>query len=320
MPMLSGRHAAIQGPPSKGRLEQLRQALSTNYALYLLLVPVFVYYIVFSYVPMYGVTLAFKEFDPIKGIFGNDWVGFHYFQQFFATYQFKQLLTNTFLMSFLSLLFGFPVAVLLALMLNEVRMKKYKKFIQTVTYAPHFISTVVFVGMVISFLNPRTGIINNFLALVGLDRIHFMQESRFFIPTYIVSGIWQEMGWGSIVFIAALSTVDPELYEAGYVDGMNILQKIWHIDLPCIRPTLTIMMILSMGNVLNVGFEKVFLMQNTMNISSSQVISTYVYNVGLLSNQFSYATAIGLFNSLINFVLLAIVNLAARRMGESTLW
>jgi putative aldouronate transport system permease protein len=269
---------------------------------------------------MYGITLAFKEYDPIKGIFGTDWVGLKYFMRFFNAYQFKQVLSNTFFTSFFSLLFGFPIAVGLALMLNEVKSKYFKKYVQTITYAPHFISTVVFVGMLVAFLNPRTGIINNIIAALGMDRLHFMQEPNLFIPIYVISGIWQEAGWGSIIFIAALSSVDPELYEAGYVDGMNKLQKIINIDIPCIKPTIIIMLILSMGGILNVGFEKVFLMQNSMNISSSQVISTYVYNIGLLSNQFSYGTAIGLFNSLINFTLLAIVNLTVKKMGEASLW
>ena len=294
--------------------------IAKNYSLYLLILPVLIYFIVFCYLPMYGITLAFKEYDPIKGIFGDHWVGFKYFQQFFNAYQFKQILTNTFFTSFFSLLFGFPIAVLLALMLNEVRNRHFKKFVQTITYAPHFISTVVFVGMLVTFLSPSTGIINNILDLFGFSRTHFMQEPSMFIPIYVISGIWQEAGWGSIIYIAALSSVDTELYEAGYVDGMNKIQKIINIDLPCIKPTIIIMMILSMGSILNVGFEKVFLMQNTMNISSSQVISTYVYNIGLLSNQFSYATAIGLFNSIINFILLVIVNLVVKKVGEASLW
>ncbi len=303
-----------------GKFIKTLKAMSKNYSLYLLILPVLAYYLIFCYLPMYGITLAFKEYDPIKGIFGDHWVGLTYFKRFFDAYQFKQILSNTFLTSFFSLLFGFPIAVFLALMLNEVKNKYFKKYVQTITYAPHFISTVVFVGMLVAFLNPRTGIINNLLGLLNIDSIHFMQEPNMFIPIYVISGIWQEAGWGSIIFIAALSSVDPELYEAGYVDGMNKLQKIINIDLPCIKPTIIIMLILSMGSILNVGFEKVFLMQNSMNISSSQVISTYVYNIGLLSNQFSYGTAIGVFNSLINFALLVIVNLIVKKVGEASLW
>ena len=204
-------------------------------------------------------------------------------------------------------------------MLNEVRSRKYKK-VQTVTYAPHFISTVVFVSMITTFLNPDTGIINLLIERMGGTPVHFMQYSEYFNTIYVLSGIWQEAGWGCIIYIAALSAVDPELYEAGYIDGMNKLQKIIHIDFIAIRPTICIMLILSAGGIMSVGFEKIWLMQNNLNISSSQVISTYVYNVGLLGNKFSYATAIGLFNSVVCFIMIVIVNFIVRRMGGSSLW
>lgn len=291
-----------------------------NYQLYLLLLPVLAYYVIFCYIPMYGITLAFKEFDPIKGIFGNQWVGLKYFERFFRSYDCWRVIKNTLQISIYSLIAGFPVPIVLSLMLNEVRHKWFEKAVQTITYAPHFISTVVFVGMLVTFLNPSSGIINVLLQKIGMEPIHFMQDPKYFNSIYVFSGIWQEAGWGCIIYMAVLSTVDPELYEAGYVDGMNKLQKIWYIDFPSLLPTVSIMLILSVGGIMNVGFEKVFLMQNNMNIASSQVISTYVYNVGLMGFQFSYATAIGLLNSVVNFIMLAIVNLIVKRLGEVSLW
>ena len=294
--------------------------ISRDYELYILILPVLIYFIIFHYVPMIGVQLAFKEFDPRMGIFGNEWVGLKYFQRFISSYDFTRLIKNTFGISIYSLLVGFPAPIILAVMLNEVVHKPFKKAVQTVTYAPHFISTVVFVGMLITFLSPSSGIVNILLQKIGIAPIHFMQEPDFFKTIYVFSGVWQGAGWGSIIYIAALSSVPPELYEAARVDGITKIKKIWYIDLPCILPTILIMFILQIGNIMNVGFEKVFLMQNSMNVSSSQVISTYVYNVGLVGIQYSYSTAIGLFNSLINFVLLITSNLLVKKAGGSSLW
>lgn len=302
------------------RKKRMLERITVNWRLYLLLVPVLVYYILFHYLPMYGVTLAFKQYDARLGIFGNDWVGLKYFRQFFGAYGTWDLIRNTLVLSIYGIVAGFPVPIILSLMLNEVRSRKYKKLVQTVTYAPHFISTVVFVSMITTFLNPDTGIINLLIERMGGTPVHFMQYSEYFNTIYVLSGIWQEAGWGCIIYIAALSAVDPELYEAGYIDGMNKLQKIIHIDFIAIRPTICIMLILSAGGIMSVGFEKIWLMQNNLNISSSQVISTYVYNVGLLGNKFSYATAIGLFNSVVCFIMIVIVNFIVRRMGGSSLW
>lgn len=302
------------------RRNRLWKRISVNWRLYLLLIPVLMYYILFHYLPMYGVTLAFKQYDARLSIFGNDWVGLKYFKQFFSAYGTRDIITNTLVLSIYGIVAGFPVPIILSLMLNEVRNHKYKKLVQTVTYAPHFISTVVFVSMITTFLNPDSGIINIMIAKLGGTPVHFMQYSEYFNTIYVVSGIWQEAGWGCIIYIAALSSVDPELYEAGYIDGMNKLQKIIHIDFVALRPTICIMLIMSAGSVMSVGFEKVWLMQNNLNISSSQVISTYVYNVGLMSNKFSYATAIGLFNSVVSFVMLVIVNTVVRKLGGASLW
>lgn len=302
------------------RTRTLRQRIARNWRLYTLIFPVVVYFILFHYLPMYGVTLAFKEYDPRLNIFGNDWVGLKYFQRFFTTYGSWDIIKNTLVLSIYGILAGFPVPIVLSLMLNEVRNKRYKKLVQTVTYAPHFISTVVFVSMVTAFLNPSTGIINIIRELLGFQRVHFMQFADKFNSIYVLSGIWQEAGWGCIIYMAALSGVDPELYEAGYIDGMNRVQKMFYIDLMTIKPTITIMMILSAGGIMSVGFEKVWLMQNNLNISSSQVISTYVYNVGLQGNKFSFATAIGLFNSIVCFLMLVTVNTSVKKLGGTSLW
>ena len=305
-----------------GRLlkKKFFKCLIRDYELYILIIPVFAYFIIFHYLPMIGIQLAFKEFDPRTGIFGSEWVGLKYFQRFINSYDFSRIIKNTLGISLYSLAVGFPAPIVLALMLNEVVNKPFRKIVQTVTYAPHFISTVVFVGMLITFLSPSSGIINILLQKIGLAPIHFMQNPDYFKTIYVFSGIWQGAGCGSIIYIAALSSVDPELYEAAYVDGITKIKKIWHIDLPCILPTILIMFILQIGNLMNVGFEKVFLMQNNMNVSSSQVISTYVYNVGLIGVQYSYSTAIGLFNAIINFILLAITNLVVKKSGGMSLW
>lgn len=302
------------------RKKTLWQRIIVNWRLYLLLVPVLAYFLLFHYLPMYGITLAFKQYDARLSIFGNDWVGLKYFKQFFNAYGTWNIIKNTLVLSIYGIVAGFPVPIIMSLMLNEVRNKRFKKLVQTVTYAPHFISTVVFVSMITTFLNPSSGIINILIQRLGGTPVHFMQYSEYFNTIYVLSGVWQEAGWGCIIYIAALSSVDPELYEAGYIDGMNKLQKIIHIDFIAIRPTICIMLILSAGGVMSVGFEKVWLMQNNLNISSSQVISTYVYNVGLMNNKFSYATSIGLFNSVVNFIMLVIVNTTVRKLGGSSLW
>ncbi len=296
------------------------QKVLRNWRLYLLLLPVVVYFVLFHYLPMYGLTLAFKEYDPRLSIFGNDWVGLKYFTRFFSSYGTLDIILNTLALSVYGIVAGFPVPIVLSLLLNEVRSKRYKKIVQTVTYAPHFISTVVFVSMITTFLNPSSGIINILRNMVGLESVHFMQYASYFNTIYVVSGIWQGAGWGCVIYIAALSAVDPDLYEAGYIDGMNRLQKLYYIDFMTIRPTISIMLILSAGGIMSVGFEKVWLMQNNLNISSSQVISTYVYNVGLQGNKFSYATAIGLFNSVVCFLMLVGVNLTVRKTGGTSLW
>ncbi|WP_442951651.1 ABC transporter permease [Paenibacillus sp. GYB003] len=282
--------------------------------------PVLVYFIVFHYMPMYGVQIAFKDFIATKGIWGSPWVGLKHFDRFFDSYFFWRLLKNTLGISLYELAVGFPIPIVLALMINEVRHKGYKKFIQTVTYAPHFLSTVVLVGIVIMFLSPTSGIVNTIIKAFGGEPIFFMTKPEWFKTVYVLSGVWQQMGWSSIIYLAALAGIDPGLHEAARVDGASRLQRIWHINLPGIMPTVVILLILNIGSLMGVGFEKVFLMQNSLNTESSDVISTYVYRSGLLGAQYSFASAVGLFNSVVNFVLLLTVNRIAKAVNQSSLW
>ena len=281
------------------------------YQLYLFaLVPV-LFVLVFNYLPMYGVTLAFKDFSIRKGIMGSKWVGFKYFEQLFRLPIFGQIVGNTLNLSLLSLVIGFPFPILLALAFNEIQNPRVKKVLQTITFAPYFISTVV----VISILNQIFS-----YHLFGIKSINFNGLSEFFRPAYVFSGIWQSAGYNSILYIAALSAVDTSLYEAAAIDGASKLQKVIHVDLPCIMPTIVITLILNTGNVLSVGFEKVFLMQNSINYSVSEIISTYVYKVGIQQAQYSFATAVGLFNAVVNCVVLLLVNKLADKISGSGLF
>ncbi|WP_245954626.1 ABC transporter permease [Paenibacillus flagellatus] len=288
--------------------------------MYALIAPVMLYFVVFHYWPMYGVQIAFKDFIATKGIGGSPWVGFKHFERFFDSYFFWRLVKNTLGISLLELVVGFPVPIVLALMVNEVRSNGFKRFVQTVTYAPHFLSTVVVVGMVLMFLSPTSGLVNMAVKAFGGEPIFFMTEPGWFKPIYVLSGVWQQMGWSSIIYLAALAGIDPQLHEAARVDGASRLQRIWHINLPGIRPTIVILLILNIGTLMGVGFEKVFLMQNSLNMEGSDVISTYVYRSGILGAQYSFSAAVGLFNSVINFVLLLTVNRIARKVNQVSLW
>jgi len=293
--------------------------MKRNWDLYLLMVPVMLYFVIFEYAPMYGVQIAFKDFMARFGIGGSPWVGFKHFERFFDSYYFERLMLNTLGIGVYELLVGFPIPILLALMINEVRSSKFKRTVQTVTYAPHFLSTVVVVGMLFLFLS-NTGIVNQLLRLFGIEPISFMTEPGWFKTLYVFSGVWQQMGWSSIVYLAALAAVDPQLHEAARVDGASRLRRIWHINLPGIMPTIVILLILNVGRILSVGFEKVFLMQNELNMQTSDVISTYVYRTGIMGAQYSYSAAIGLFNSVVVFVMLVLVNWIARKVNETSLW
>ena len=288
--------------------------------LYLLFLPTFLYFTIFQYGPMYGIQLAFKNFNPLLGIWGSPWTGFVQFQRFFNSYQFGRLLWNTLSISIYGLVAQFPFPILLALLLNQLTRQKFKKLVQTVSYAPYFISTVVLVGMMFVFFSPNFGVVNNIIQYFGGEPIFFMARPDLFRHLYVWSGIWQSTGYNAIIYIAALSGINPELHEAAIVDGASKLRRIWHIDLPGITPTIVIMLILNMGRIMAVGFEKAFLMQTPLNLETSEVISTYVYKIGLLDAQYAFSTAVGLFNSVINLILIVTVNKIAKTVSDVSLW
>jgi putative aldouronate transport system permease protein len=291
-----------------------------NYELYLFLLPAVAIYLVFRYYPMYGVQIAFKEFRASKGIWGSEWVGFEHFIRFFEAYNFWPIMENTILLSLYSLVFSFPVPIIVALMLNQMLAKRYKKFVQTVIYAPHFISTVVLVGMLGVFLSPNSGIVNHIIAFFGGEPVLFMADEGWFRPLYILSGIWQETGFATIIYLAALAGVNPELHEAAVMDGASKWKRVKHVDIPSILPTIIILLVLAVGNVMSVGFEKAYLMQSDLNYAVSNIIPTYVYELGIQKAQYSFSAAIGLFNSVINVVLLVTVNKVAKKLTETSLW
>ncbi|MFD1432366.1 ABC transporter permease [Lacticaseibacillus yichunensis] len=311
--------------PPKGGVKKSKRLFSVkrlkeNWQLYVLILPAFLCILVFSYFPMYGVIIAFKNYMPSLGIWASPWVGFKYFSQFFNSYYFWDLIRNTLGIQIYGLIVGFPLPIILALALNEMKDGFWKKFSQTITYAPNFISVVVMGGMLIAFLDPSTGIINHGLGLLGMKPIAFMSDPRWFKTVYVLSGVWQGTGWGSVIYLAALAGVDPALHEAAIVDGATKLQRIWHINLPAIVPTMVILLIMNVGSLFSMGYEKILLLQNPLNLSSSNVIATFVYQQGLINGAYSYAAAVGLFNSLINAVLLIAVNQLARKVSETSLW
>ena len=296
------------------------RSIKSNYMLYLFILPSFAYLMIFNYAPMYGVQIAFKNFTASAGIWGSPWVGFDHFLRFFNSFQFWSLLRNTLALSVYSLIAGFPMPIILALLLNYSPFVKLKKVVQTTTYAPYFISTVVLVGILMVFLSPRSGVINQFITMFGGTPVLFMGRADLFSSIYVWSGVWQQTGWASIIYIAVLTGVDPQLHEAAIVDGANKLQRIWHIDIPAIVPTIVILFILNIGRILSVGFEKAFLMQTDANLAASEIISTYVYKVGILSAQFSFSTAVGLFNNVINVIILISANKLGKKLTGSSLW
>ncbi len=287
--------------------------------LYLLILPALIYLIIFNYLPMYGVQIAFKDYKAISGIAGSDWVGIKHFVTFFNTFYSQRLIVNTVLLNLYGLIFGFPIPIILAIMINNLRNAHFKKFTQTVVYVPHFISTVVLAGMLYIFLSPTNGIINRFITVMGGDPIFFLNEVDWFRPVFIISGIWQSAGWSSILFIAALAGVDPQLYEAATIDGANKLQKVIHIDIPHIIPTATMMLILNCGSLLSSSTQKALLFQTGGNIARSDIIGTYVYTMGLGSGQFSYTSAIGLLINVLNFAMIIAANSISKKMKGETL-
>ena len=308
--------------PARPRGALKSRRIRQNWQLYLMLLPVMIYFLLFCYGPMYGLVLAFKDYKVLRGIFGSPWANpwYKHFERFFLSPYFERVITNTVTISAQSLLYGFPVPIILALCINEVRNRKYQKIVQNVTYAPHFLSVIVLVGLIKSFTNTDYGIVNLLIRNFGGEGYNWMQRADLFRPLYIGSGIWQNAGWDSIIYIAALSGIDPQLHESAMIDGANRWKRIWHINLPGLMPTIIILLILNSGYIMSVGFEKVFLMQNDLNLSSSDVISTYSYRIGIESAQYELATAIGLFNSVVNCALLVCVNWASRRTGGTSLW
>ena len=294
--------------------------IARHWQLYLIILVPVIYVFIFSYIPMYGATLAFKEFYANKGIMGSPWVGFEYFERFLRTPSSGEIIGNTVIISLYSLLAGMPFPIILAIALNEAKNKMVRKTVQMVTYAPYFISTVIMVALIMQWTDLRTGIMNQIITLFGGKALNLMGKAEYFRSMFVWTGVWQFAGFNSIIYLASLASVDQELYEAATVDGASKLQKIWFIDLPSILPTIIILLILNSGQIMNVGFDKVYLMQNNLNTSVSEVISTYTYKIGLLQLDFSYSTAIGLFNSVVNFALIIIVNLISRKVGETSLW
>lgn len=315
------------GAPSRGRRRQprpglrgLKKSLRHHWQLYLLIVVPLVYFVVFKYIPMSNAVLAFKNYNVVAGIWGSEWVGWKNFEMFFQNPVFWTLVNNTFLLSFYTVLASFPIAIILALALNEVRQGLFKRTVQMVTYAPYFISTVVVVSMTILVLAPRLGIVNRGLGFFGIDAIDFLGDPSYFRHIYVWSEIWQTAGYSAVIYLAALSAIDPALHEAAKMDGAGRLRRILHVDLPGIMPTAMVILVLGVGNIMAIGFEKAFLLQNPLNLSQSEIIATYVYKTGLLNADFSLATAVGLFNSVINLLLLLFVNAVAKRLTGNGLW
>jgi len=298
----------------------LRKRIWQSRELYLLLALPLIWYIVFRYIPLYGLQIAFRDYRVVRGFFGSEWVGLKHFERFFNSFYFERVVGNSLVINGISLLVGFPIPILFALMLNELTNRRYKKLLQNVSYIPHFLSAVVLVSILQLIFNPNTGVYNLILKSLGMKTTNYFATISAFKPMYIISGLWQNMGWDSILYIAALASIDPEQYEAATIDGATRFQKMRYISIPGIMGTITIMLLLRCGQIMNIGYEKVLLMQNSLNMASSDVLSTYVYRVGILEGNHSYSTAINLFNSGCNIVLLYTANLLARKTGGSSLW
>jgi len=302
------------------RKVSLGRQILNSWQLYLLILPALVYIVIFNYLPMYGVQIAFRDFKAVQGITGSAWVGLKHFKTFFEAYYSSRLIINTFMLNLYALIFGFPIPIILAILINSLRNQYFKKFTQTVIYVPHFISTVVLAGMIYIFLSPVNGIVNKAVTAFGHQAIYFMNDAAWFRPTFVISGIWQSAGWSSILYIAALAGVDLEQYEAATIDGATKFQKVIHIDIPHIIPVVTMMLILNCGYLLSSSTDKALLFQTGGNISKSDIIGTYVYTMGLTQGQFSYTAAIGLMVNIINFILILSVNKLSKQMKGETLF
>lgn len=307
-------------PVPQHRQKRRKPFNTTNLKFWLIIALPLIYIAIFNYAPMSGILMAFKNFSPRRGIWDSDWVGFQWFEQFFTTPSGTRTIINTLRIGVYNLVAGFPIPILLAIGVNEIQNRFFKKSIQMVTFAPYFISVVVMVGMLMQLTDLRIGIINRLIMMTGNKAVNFFGSDKLFPHLYVWSGIWQSMGYNSIIYIAALAGVSKELQEAAVVDGASRLRRIWHVDLPAITPTIVILLIFSAGNIMSVGFEKAFLMQTGMNLGTSEVISTFVYKVGLQNGNYSFSTAIGLFNSVVGFVMLVIVNQVSKRLSGTGVW
>lgn len=309
-----------EGIHMQNKMKKQGKSIRKNMGLYVMLAIPLAWYIIFKYIPMYGLQIAFRRFNPTLGITQSPWVGLTYFRQFFDSYYFWDILWNTVSLSLFTMLVGFPMPIILALIINEIKNLKFKKAIQNITYMPNFLSVVVIVSMLTLFSNRDYGLFNKITGLFGGAPVDFMSKPGYFQPLYVFSNVWQYMGFNAIIYIAALSGVDQELYEAASIDGATRMQKIIHISIPCIMSTIIVLFIMRIGNLMSVGFEKVYLMQNSVTLSASEVISTFIYKNGIQKGQFSYSTAVGMFNSVINFILLIGANFVSKKTTKTGLW
>ena len=319
---MSGGREMKKKDERTGAKGNIWRRIARNWGLYLLLLPALTLLICFTYKPMYGILIAFKEYKPVKGILGSVWADpwYKYFKKFFDSFQFKTTIRNTLVITLYSMLVMFPLPVILALGINQLKNRTYRKIFQTVTYMPHFISTVVMVGLLTLLLSPGSGLLGAVCGMLGIEAPNFLGQPSAFKHLYVWSDVWQHVGWDSIIYIAALSSVDPSLYEAATVDGATNLQKIKYVDIPMLVPTAVIMLIMRFGSLMSLGFEKVYLMQNDLNLTASEVISTYVYKIGIINVQYSYSAAINLFSTVINFILLILVNQISKKVSDNSLW
>ena len=298
---------------------RLKKDMKRYWMAYLLVAPVVLYYLIFQYKPMYGVIIAFKDFTPIKGIWGSEWVGLQHFKTFVSSYYFGRLVRNTLTISLTSLVFGFPAPIIFALLLNELRSNKFKRVVQTISYMPHFISTVIMCSLVHLFV-AADGPIVSVLSLFGLNKVSLLTLPKAFVPTYVISGIWESIGWGAIIYLSALAGVDQELYDAAMIDGANRWQQTIYVTIPSISSMIIIRLLLRLGHVMSVGYEKVMLLYNELTYETADVISTYVYRKGLVSYEWSYSAAVGLFNTIINLILIIMFNKISKKVSEVSLW
>ena len=309
-----------KGKKGAGFLSRVKRSFKLDWQLYLLILPTLIYLIIFNYIPMYGLQIAFQDYNPSKGFANSEWVGLYHFKKFFDSYQFWPVMRNTLVLGVYSLVAGFFPPIILALLLHNTASKKFKSLVQTISYAPHFISVVVMAGMIILMLSPSAGVINSVIVSLGGTKVNFMSDPDLFPHIYVWSGVWQGTGWGSIIYLSALAGADPELYEAAKVDGANKMQRILHLDIATITPTAIIMLIMNCGSVLSSNTQKVLLLQNNLNTKTSEIIGTYVHKSGLLNMQYSYSSAIGLFQTIINIIMLVSVNKISSKVSETSLW